>query len=164
VAGDWPALRDLRLHALRTEPGVYFSRHDDEANRSDEDWRALASGDESHQLFGLFDGERLVGISRVSVASADSSGSTAEFGTSYIAPEYRGRGLVRQFYEARLAWVRARPQFARVVVGHRRSNVPSRRAIERFGFRWIRDVPRRWPDGADDDYVDYELRLRNEDT
>ena len=119
VRSDWPALRDIRLHALRTEPGVFFSRYADEAVQADEHWMALATGDEKHQLFGLFAGEELVGISRVSVDRNDPSGATAELGMSYIAPEYRGRGLAGQLYEARLAWVRARPQFVRVVVGHR---------------------------------------------
>jgi RimJ/RimL family protein N-acetyltransferase len=159
VRSDWPALRDIRLHALRTEPGVFFSRYADEAVQADEHWMALATGDEKHQLFGLFAGEELVGISRVSVDRNDPSGATAELGMSYIAPEYRGRGLAGQLYEARLAWVRARPQFVRVVVGHRRSNEPSRRAIERFGFRWVGDRPHRWPDGSDEDYVDYELLM-----
>lgn len=160
VRSDWPALREIRLHALRTEPGVYFSRYADEAAQADEHWMSLATGDEKHQLFGLFDGEELVGISRVSVDRNDTTGTTAELGTSFIAPEYRGRGLVRKLYEARLAWARARPQFLRVAVGHRRSNEPSRRAIERFGFRWVGDRPHRWPDGSDEDYVDYELLLR----
>jgi RimJ/RimL family protein N-acetyltransferase len=159
VQSDWSALREIRLHALRTEPGVYFSRYADEAAQPDEHWIALATGDERHQLFGLFDGEQLIGISRISVDRNDPTGSTAELGTTYIAPAYRGRDLVRKLYEARLAWARARPQFVRVVVGHRRFNEPSRRAIASFGFRWLADHPHTWPDGTDEDYVAYELLL-----
>jgi len=162
AAGDWRALRELRLHALRTEPGVFFSSYGEEAGYSDADWIALATGDDAHQLFGLFDGERLAGISGVFTDRDDPTGGTASLGMSYILPEYRCRGLASRLYEARLAWARARPQFVRAAIGHRRSNHATRRAIARFGFCWKVDQPYRWPDGADDDYVHYELQLHAE--
>jgi RimJ/RimL family protein N-acetyltransferase len=159
VAADWRALRDVRLHALRTEVGLFFSTYEAEASHSDAQWLTLASGDEQHQLFGLFDGDRLVGMTGVFVDRDDPSGHTAALGMSYIRPEYRGRGFAAMFYEARLAWARARPHFARAVVGHRRSNTASRRLIERFGFRWTRTRLNHWADGTDEEHVGYELPL-----
>jgi RimJ/RimL family protein N-acetyltransferase len=156
---DWLALRDLRLHALRSELGLFFKHPDEEAALSEDDWRAWAAGSERGQIFGLFDGERLVGITGTFVDGDDPTGSTVGFGMSYLAPEYRGRGFASLLYEARFAWVRARPHIRRVTVSHRRSNEASRRSIEKFGFRWIADVPHRWPDGTDDDDVCYELIL-----
>ena len=155
-------LRQMRLHALRTEPGVFFGRYDQEASDPDSAWMALATGDQAHQLFGLFDEGRLVGISGVFTDRNDPSGRTAGLGMSYILPEYRRRGLAARLYEARLNWARARPQFVRVAIRHRRSNAASRRVIERFGFRWTGDEARRWPDGGDEDHVRYELRLRED--
>ncbi len=168
VAADWRALRDLRLHALRSEHGLFFRHYDEEVGTSDADWSALAAGDDTHQIFGLFDDddddERLVGITGVFTDFADPSGETAGLGMSYLLPEYRGRGYASLFYEARLGWARARPQFRRAAVGHRRSNLASRRLIERFGFRHTHDAPHRWPDGAEEDDVCYELPLRDENT
>jgi RimJ/RimL family protein N-acetyltransferase len=160
-AAHWQALRDLRLHALRTEPGLFFRSYDEEARLSDADWIALAAGDESRRVFGAFDAEHLIGISAVTTDRDDPTGRTASLGMSYIVPAYRRAGLGSRFYEARLAWARARPHFVRVVVGHRRSNEASRRAIERFGFRHTFDLPHRWPDGTDEDDVCYELILRD---
>jgi RimJ/RimL family protein N-acetyltransferase len=157
---DWEALRDLRLHALETELGRFFRSPSEEREKSEDEWRALAAGDERHQLFGLFDGDVLVGMTGVVADADDPSGATASLGMSYVKPEYRGRGFGARYYEARLAWARARPQFTRAVVGHRRSNAASRHLIERFGFRWIEDLPHRWPDGAEEDDVCYELPLR----
>jgi RimJ/RimL family protein N-acetyltransferase len=157
---DWRALRELRLHALRTDPGVFFSTYDAEVLWPDSRWIALAGGDDTRQLFGLVDDGRLVGISGVFVDRDEPSGEAVVLGMSYILPKYRRRGFASRFYEARLAWVRAAARFRRVKVGHRRSNEASRRAIERFGFRWTADEPRRWPDGGDEDYVAYELLLR----
>ena len=159
---DWSALRDLRLHALRSELGLFFVHPDDEAKRSDEDWMTLARGDDAHQVFGLFEGERLVGMTGIFTDRDDPSGRTAGFGMTYLMPEFRGQGIAARLYETRLAWVRARPKFERVTVGHRRSNDASRRSIEKFGFRYVESIPHRWPDGSDEDDVCYELRLRPE--
>ncbi len=78
---------------------------------------------------------------------------------SYLLPEYRGRGLSRLFYEARLRWIVEQERFERVVVSHRRSNEPSKRANERFGFVMTGTARTTWPDGTDDDELLYELRL-----
>ena len=159
---DWPRLRELRLHALRAEPGLFFSSFDAEAGHNDEHWMKLAGGDDQHQLFGLFAGEKLVGISGVFTDRDDPTGRTAALGMSYILPEYRGQGFASRLYEARLAWARARPNFLRAVVGHRLSNEPSRRAIARFGFTWTETKPYSWPDGTDEEHVGYELILRDD--
>ncbi len=156
---DWLALRELRLHALRSELGLFFKHPDEEAALSEDEWRALAGGSDARQVFGLFDGERLVGITGTFRDGDDPTGQTVGFGMSYLLPEYRGRGFASLFYETRLAWVRARPHFRRVTVGHRRSNDASSRSIKKFGFRWIADIPHRWPDGSDEDDVCYELLL-----
>jgi len=160
TAADWQALRALRLHALRSAPGNFFSAYEAEATKTDEEWIALAAGDAAHQLFGLFLGERLVGMSGVFTDREDSTGLSAVLGMTYIQPEFRGRGLVARLYQARLAWARAHPQFLRAHVGHRRSNEPSRRAILRAGFTWTETRQRSWPDGAEEAYEAYELKLR----
>jgi RimJ/RimL family protein N-acetyltransferase len=159
---EWRAFRDLRLHALRTEPGLFASSYAAEAPFGEAEWRRRLSG-EDRRAFGAFDGERLVGITGVITARDDPSGETAMFVMSYLLPEYRGRGLSSAFYEARLAWLRERPRFTSVVVSHRRSNEPSRRANQRFGFVPVASVPTEWPDGTVDDEVTYELRLRDVD-
>ncbi|HTD37044.1 MAG TPA: GNAT family protein [Candidatus Limnocylindrales bacterium] len=155
---DWRAFRDLRLHALRTEPGVFASSYAAEADFDEAEWRRRTTGD-GHQTFGAFDGERLVGITGVITARGDPSGETAMLVMSYVLPEYRGRGVSALFYEARLAWLHERPLFKRVVVSHRRSNEPSRRANQRFGFVPVGSVPTRWPDGTEEDEMTYELGL-----
>jgi RimJ/RimL family protein N-acetyltransferase len=158
-ADDWLALRELRLHALRSELGFFFRHPDEEAALPDEHWRTWAAGGETRQVFGLFDGERLVGITGTFADSDDPTGGTVGFGMSYLSPEYRGRGFASLFYETRFAWVRARPHFRRVIVAHRGSNEASRRTIEKFGFQRIESIPHHWPDGTDDDDVCYELLL-----
>ncbi len=158
TALDWESFRALRLEALQTAPGMFFSNYAAEVDRTEDEWRSRAQGDD-HQVFGLYDGDRLVGMTGVVRYREDPTGTTAFFGMTYIAPAYRGRGLSRMLYEARLEWVRERPQFTRVHVSHRSSNEASRRANQHHGFALTAREPRTWPDGTEDDELIYELLL-----
>jgi RimJ/RimL family protein N-acetyltransferase len=155
---DWRALKELRLLALRTEPGVFFSSHEREVAASDEVWQNLAAG-EGVQIFGAFEGAVLVGITGVFTHRDDPTGATAALGMTYLRPEYRGRGLSALFYETRLRWIREQPRFTRVAVSHRSSNEASRRAIRRAQFIPVGASSRTWPDGGVEDEVTYELHL-----
>jgi len=155
---EWEIFRDLRLTALIAAPGVYGSRHEDAVKRTEAVWRHTVRG-EHNQSFGLFDGAPLIGITSVFRWDEDSSGRTAILASSFIVPEYRGRNLSRLLYDARFEWLRRRPSFTRVVVGHRLSNEPSRRANQRYPFREFRRVPHIWHDGVSEDEVFYEMSL-----
>lgn len=155
---EWADFRDLRLHALQIDPGVFFSSYETELNNTAEEWQSTVQGP-AHQVFGLFDGPRLVGITAAFTWREDPSGETAILGMSFLLPEYRSRGLTRLFYKTRLDWIHAQPQFKRIVVSHRASNEASRRAIERHGFLPARRVSRTWPDGATEEEWVYEMRI-----
>ena len=155
---DWKPFRDLRLHALATEPGLFCSTYASEAENTEDDWRELLGGDD-RRIFGLFDGERLVGITAAFTWREDPTRETAVLAMSFIAPEYRGAGLARLLYEARLEWIRSVRRFRKVVVSHRASNEPSRRANQRHGFVLVDRAPRTWPDGTTDDELIYALEL-----
>jgi RimJ/RimL family protein N-acetyltransferase len=142
---EWDIFKSLRLQALRDEPGVFAATYDSAAALSPEEWQDTIQGP-GHQVFGLFDGARLIGITAAFTWQEDPSGETALLAMSFIIPEYRGRGLSRLLYQARLDWIRAHSQFKRVVVFHRESNETSRRAIHRHGFSAVRPgrmAPRR---------------------
>jgi RimJ/RimL family protein N-acetyltransferase len=137
---------------------MFFSSFEHDAALEEVDWRDWIATP-TQCVFGLFDGETLVGITAAYTHRDDPDGHTALLGTSYVQPAYRGRGLARLLYETRLAWIRARGTFHRVVVSHRRSNEPSRRAIERCGFELTGNQSRTWPDGAVEDELLYQLDL-----
>lgn len=107
----------------------------------------------------MFDDARLIGITAVFTFNGDSTGQTAILAMSFIDPEYRGRGLSRLLYEARVAWAKAQPNLTRVIVSHRESNEVSRRANQHFGFVYTHTTSRTWPDGVTENELHYELRL-----
>jgi RimJ/RimL family protein N-acetyltransferase len=155
---DWLRLRDLRLHALRTEPGVFFASYEREAALEQTEWIARIT-DPGKRVFGLFADAELIAITGIITSPGDPSGATAELVMSYILPPYRGRGFSSLLFEARLRWATAQPQITTVRVSHRYSNQASRRAIERHGFVFVRRAPRLWPDGVLEDEVFYQLSL-----
>lgn len=159
---EWDVFRNLRLQALRDEPGVFAASYDWAATLSPEEWQDTIQGP-AHQVFGLFDEARLIGITAAFTWQDDPSGETAVLAMSFIIPEYRGRGLSQLFYEARLNWIRAHSQFKRVVVSHRESNEISRRANQRYGFSVLRRASQKWPDGTTEDEVLYELKINPSD-
>lgn len=157
---EWEVFRDFRLSALKAAPGVFAFSYDESVTWPDERWQDSIKGP-VHQVFGLFDKNNIIGITAVFTDRDDPTGETALLAMSFISPSYRGRGLSRMFYEARLDWIRAQPQFRRVLVSHRKSNEISRRANQRYGFVHLKTVPKAWPDGETEDELFYQLQISN---
>jgi GNAT superfamily N-acetyltransferase len=156
---EWAAFKNFRLLALKAEPGVFHSCYEEELAYAPEKWQGTLTNP-SDRIFGLFDSDRLIGITGVFTWREDPSRETALFGMSFIAPGYRGRGLSRLLYKARLEWIRTKG-FKRLLVSHRASNGASRRAIERHGFLPTRCAARIWPDGTTEDEIFYEMQVSN---
>lgn len=152
----WATFRDVRLTALRTDPGVFSSNHARESARTEEEWRARLT-DPDVGTFAVVVGGEVVGMTGIYVDRADPR--TASLWGSWLRPAWRGRGLSVPMYAARLAWARARPAVERVVVSHRASNQASGRANQKHGFVRVGAVDRDWPDGVREPEVLYELRL-----
>jgi GNAT superfamily N-acetyltransferase len=152
---EWRSFRDFRLHALQSSPGLFLTSHAQAAARTEEDWRTLLAP-ERQQIFGLFDDDRLIGITAVFTSGEDLT--TATLAMSFIDPVYRERNLSRLFFAARLDWIKAR-NFRRVVVSHRASNTTAMRAIRAGGFQPVGRRSHTWPDGTTEDEISYELKL-----
>lgn len=116
---EWEIFRDMRLVALTAAPGVYGSRYQVTAARSEAVWRNNVRGDHN-QSFGLFDGAQLIGITSVFRRDEEEGGKTA------------------------ILALRRNPHFTRVVVA--KPHGGPRRARTRLGGRtrgnqWRRHVP-----------------------
>jgi RimJ/RimL family protein N-acetyltransferase len=155
---EWELFRDFRLMALQSTPGVYGTRYADAVTRDEAAWRRTVRGTKN-QSFGLFDDESLIGITSVFEWDEDPSGRTAILASSFILDAYRGKRLSAMLYDARLAWVRGQTQYTRIVVGHRLSNEPSRRAMVAHGFRLFRRQSADWADGITEDELFYEMEV-----
>ncbi len=155
---DWKLLRQIRLTALKTDPRVFGSNFEKESKLTETDWRARLQTDDS-AVFLLFENELLVGMTGVSVFRDDPTQKTAIFWGSWLAPEFRGKGLSEIMYKARINWAKAHPTIEKIIVAHRASNQASKRANQKHGFVFTHTSEIVWADGAAEDVVSYELKL-----
>jgi RimJ/RimL family protein N-acetyltransferase len=155
---DLETFRQIRLRALREHPDVYATSYGEAAARTERDWIEILDG-KGKCMFGLFDGDRLIGIAAVFTSREDPSGRTGLLAMDYIDPLYRDRRLSRLLYQARIDWAKQHPPFRRVVISHREGNEHSRRANQAFGFKLVDKREMAWPDGTNAPEYMYELDL-----
>ncbi len=158
VPADWSTLRALRLLALRTEPGVFSGSAAAAEAQPPAWWEALTTGT-PHQAFGAFAGSDMVGLITAFTWADDPTGGTAFIGMLFVTQGFRGQGIAHRLFEVAMAWLRTQRRFTRAMVGHRASNIASMRAILRQGFVEVRRRRRLWPDGVEDEEVEYVLDL-----
>ncbi len=155
---DWTAFRAARLRALSLHPGFYCGTLVDAEQRTPEEWQEMLDG-HGKQIFGLFDGDTLIGITAVFTCREDPSGRTGVFAMSFIEPEHRGKGYADLYYKARIDFGLKHLPWTRLCVSHRADNEPSRRAILRHGFTFTGRAAKDWPDGNRMDELLYEIDL-----
>ncbi|MCJ8209633.1 GNAT family N-acetyltransferase [Mucilaginibacter sp. RS28] len=146
----------IRLEALRLEPGVFGSKYQTESELPDEVWYSRTFND-FVAFWGLFnpDGE-LIGTTGIVVNREQPDEAT--FVGSYIKKEYRGIGLTRLLYRARLEWARQRA-LKKLLIGHRAGNVASKKAMIAHGFTYTHAEAKHWPDGQSEDMLHYQLLI-----
>lgn len=155
---DWRLLKKIRLKALKSDPLVFGSNYEYESQFAETDWRSRLQAEDS-AIFMLFAKETPIGMTGVSVFWDDETGKTAIFWGSWLAPDFRGKGLSKLMYETRIEWARAHPTVRRIIVSHRASNVASKYANQKHGFVFTRTHEKVWSDGETEDEVCYELLL-----
>jgi RimJ/RimL family protein N-acetyltransferase len=152
---DVSAYRAIRLEALQMEPGMFGNSHATESSYEDRVWQARLENP-LVACFGLYHAKTLIGLT--SIVSDEEKPGEAYMTQSYIRKAYRGRGLSRMLYEARFAWAKEQG-IQRFIIGHRESNLVSKAANQRYGFKYTHRVARVWPDGAAEDMLYYMLEF-----
>lgn len=91
---DFDAFRKMRFEALATSPNSFFTLLQEEEGKGPEEYyqcfsdTANASND---CMFGLFDGERLIGLTGLTREPRTKRQHIAWIRSVYVTPEYRGR-------------------------------------------------------------------------
>lgn len=145
----------MRLEALQTDASMFGSSYARESAFTDEQWSARVVNPNAACL-GLYCNEELIGITGVMIDKEKPE--VAQMTQSYIRKAYRGKGLYELLYRTRIAWARERG-VACIEVGHRAGNMVVGVVCQRFGFKYIRNETRTWPDGSVGDILYYELIL-----
>lgn len=158
IPDDWEAFRTVRLRALKMHPEYFCPTVEETKAKPYEYWHETLDG-KGKQVSGLFENNKLVGITGVFTWRDDPSGETGIFGMSFIEPDYRGNGYSDLFYKARIDFAVAHQPWKKLCVSHRVGNEPSRAAIIKHGFQFIGTDERDWPDGKRDKEYNYQLDL-----
>jgi GNAT superfamily N-acetyltransferase len=154
-SAQWEEYKTIRLEALKSSPEVFGSNYARESAYSQEEWIALLK-DESRAIFGLYSSDSLIGLSGVVLNKDDRS--VAILISSFIRAPYRGIGLSKLFYQARINWARSK-SCSSVEVSHREGNDASKAANQHFGFKYTHTRQVLWPDGVSANEVMYVLTL-----
>lgn len=157
-SSDLQALKSMRLKALQSHSGVYLGTYQDAIAFPDSVWLNMLDQN-GKCVFGLYDDEKIIGITAVFTHKEDPEGTTGFCGMSYIEPDYRGRGLSKFLHEARIARGMNYLPWKRLVIGHREGNEASRRAIMAQGFQFTGKKKITWPDGTEGWDYNYALDL-----
>lgn len=157
---DWREFSKIRLAALQSDPSVFGSNYEKESKFGETYWRARLSGTDN-AVFMLFDSSNPIGITGISIDRADPDRKSAVLWGSWLAPEYRGRGLSKIMYRARLDWAANHPTVEKIIVSHRASNLASKRANQKHGFVFTHKTEKIWIDGATEDEIFYEIKIKN---
>lgn len=157
---DWPILKEIRLKALKTDPGVFGSNWQAESIMTDAEWCGWLTN-ENAASFGIFDKNEIIGMTGIAIYRDDPTGKKAILWGSWLEPAYRKKGVSSQMYKARIEWARKHPTCESIIVSHRASNAASKRANQKHGFVFTHSVRKTWPDGLEDDDLFYELVLKD---
>ena len=154
----WREFSQIRLKALLTDPQVFGSNYEKESQMSEMEWRSRLQATDN-AIFLIYAGDTPVGITCVSVDRNDPTGKTALLWGSWLAPEFRGKGLSELMYQTRIDWAKNQPSVEKIIVSHRASNLASKYANQKHGFVFTRTHEKIWADGAVEDEVCYELHI-----
>ncbi|MFJ4711682.1 GNAT family N-acetyltransferase [Streptomyces sp. NPDC088785] len=169
-AGEWPAVKELRLEALRDEVAsiAFLETYEQAVGRSDAFWRERAAG-ASHgtaarQFVAVADSGRWLGTA---VALVEEPGTTDFLGHPveerqvqivgvYVRPEARGGHVAPELFAAASAWAYAQDGIGRVRLHFHQDNARAEGLYRKIGFvRTGRVVPL----AGDPAKVEYEMVL-----
>ena len=153
---DWKDFRNIRLKALKSDPEVFGSHYEKEKNYTKQDWQEWV-GAKDQAVFFIYDDEKPIGMTGIFVPQDTVEKSKAVLWGSWLEPEYRRKGMSEMMYKSRIEWAKQQPEIRRIEVTHRKSNVASKYAIQKHGFKLVKEVNKVWHDGVQEKDVIYQL-------
>lgn len=144
--------KSMRLESIQSEPAMFRCTNPPETALTDAEWAERVK--DPRAIFGLFANDELVGITSILLLNE----SEGYIGQSYVRKEHRGKGLSSLFYKIRMAWASER-RLKKLSVSHRESNLISKAANQRFGFKYSHRESCDWQDGTTEDVIYYTLDL-----
>jgi ribosomal protein S18 acetylase RimI-like enzyme len=129
---DWPALKAIRLAALRDAPTAFGVDYATAAANSDDQWRTRASGCGAARFFLAIENDEAVGL----IAGVADHGSQTELIAMWVRPDSRGMGVAERLVDAVKALAVASGH-ARVLLDVSADNARAASFYRRQGFVFL---------------------------
>jgi GNAT superfamily N-acetyltransferase len=130
VAGDWEALRDIRLEALRDAPEAFGSTFEREVAFAEADWRRrISRGGNFLGFLPEASASEPAGL----IGGYVEAPEMVELVSMFVRPRARGRGVGEALIATVIDWAAAR-NAASVHLWVTETNKPARLLYERCGF------------------------------
>jgi len=156
-SSDMSAFRAIRLEAIQSDPSVFAASYEEEKARTAQQWRELAKETNERCWIGVFNEGELVGITAAMKWTGDASGKSAIFRSSYVKPEYRGRGLASKLCDARAEWA-DKNGYNVAMLFHREGHWIAK-VVKEFGGVYHHTEPMRFADGSTANAIWYKKDL-----
>ena len=156
---DWEDFRAIRIRAVNMHTGYVLVKPDETEKQPSEHWKETLDG-QGKQVFGLFDKDKLIGITAALTWREDPTGKTGIMAMIFIEPEYRGKGYSSFFYKVCIDFAKNYLVWDKLAIGHRKGNEPSRKGMTNHGFQFTETKEIDWPDDTRDIEYRYELDLK----
>ncbi|WP_069816667.1 GNAT family N-acetyltransferase [Streptomyces sp. TP-A0874] len=137
---DWPALRDLRLAALRDEaaPIAFLDTYENSVAQADSFWRGRATpieqGGAATTLAAVDAGGTWVGMLALLDETGGEPPAQVHVVSVYVRPEQRGTGLAEALLRRAVDWTWANTGAERIRLCVHEANVRARALYGRVGF------------------------------
>ena len=128
ITGDWRALRDIRLEALRDAPTAFGSTYEREAHRGEAHWRDRSSRGGTFLAY-LPDPSGPAGL----IGGYPEDPQTVELVSMYVRPRARGRGVGDALVATVVTWA-GQKNATTVHLWVTEANAAARALYERCGF------------------------------
>lgn len=155
---DWEVFKAMRLEAVKDHSNVFLDNIDMASQYDDGYWIDTVGDSYNGAIFGLYDGNNVIGLAGV-FRYRESKKDSVVFGMSYIRENYRGRGLSKLLYKARIDWASSQNGIKLIIASHREGNKESRASIIKHGFKLIKMEEKTYGDGTSDVSYMYGLKI-----
>lgn len=155
----WEAFRQIRIHALKSEPSLLSGDWQQLAQNPDSYWINMLS-DKAVQVFGLTNENKVVGIAAVFPYWEDKTGTVGYLGWNYVLPKFRKQGGGALLAQARINWAKQGDQYESLLFFCRQTNKPIQALYQKLGFEFSHSFESHFPDGSEDLEFVYKLHLK----
>ncbi|MBS1700683.1 MAG: GNAT family N-acetyltransferase [Armatimonadetes bacterium] len=158
VPGDARAYREVRLNALKNDPGNYGSTYEEESKRDKLAFETyIETQCPDHVVFGAFQGSDLVGITSWFRDERSRLRHRGKITQVYLASEFRGRGFSKLLVGATIEDAFSNLEIELLTLEVVTTNLPAVRLYESLGFKTYGVFERYFKTGAE--YLDQRFMV-----